>query len=219
MKIGKIELSKNCLINKEILKEIFENLSQSKDEIKGKDALAFYSDLIEKFEMKKEIIVEEYDEKAFVSFRYPKRINIDRLEYLKNLLNTENYNFYQFQKGFLLLINESNLFKLDINLTFTQLTLRSIDIFTQKEIEKRKKNKVTKNQKITTIQSINESEFQLPQQKGLRLTIFTLILQHLSAKDTLNLGLVSKEFLAISRNDTLWKSYIKEEYMTDLESK
>ena len=51
--------------------------------------------------------------------------------------------------------------------------------------------------------------FSLPEQKGLRMTILKEIAKFLSPTQTLSLGLVSKEWLAVSRSDNVWKSHLE----------
>ena len=63
------------------------------------------------------------------------------------------------------------------------------------------------------------TDFQFPEQRGLRLVIFSLIFKYLNARETLEAGLVCKEWLSISRNDNLWRQHIEQDFRTDIKEK
>ena len=66
---------------------------------------------------------------------------------------------------------------------------------------------------------IKPTDFQLPEQRGLRLVIFSLIFKYLNARETLGLGLVCKEWLNISRNDNLWRQHIEQDFLENIREK
>ena len=222
------DLNPNVLITNEILKNIFTTLTWGKDALDSKDALKFFSELQKKYKdtINQNISYEEYknESEALITYSQPKIVSKDRVEYIEKYLNNSKYNYYQFQKGFLILIDSSELYKLDTNLAFTQITTRPVGLFSKKVLNKRnfksQKNILGNVQdNLDTVSHVTESkEFELPKQKGLRFHIFTLILMKLTPKESLNMGLVSKEFLQISRNDTLWKYYTHKYYLSNLET-
>ena len=81
-------------------------------------------------------------------------------------------------------------------------------LFKRKKPNKTKTQESNKEeQQIESIQQVEsipfaiplDPNFQLPDQKGLRITIFIIVFSYLPVKDILHAGLVSKEWLSISR--------------------
>eukprot|EP01091_Cochliopodium_minus_P009456 TRINITY_DN2330_c0_g1_i1.p1 TRINITY_DN2330_c0_g1~~TRINITY_DN2330_c0_g1_i1.p1 ORF type:complete len:186 (-),score=25.21 TRINITY_DN2330_c0_g1_i1:53-610(-) len=55
-------------------------------------------------------------------------------------------------------------------------------------------------------------EVNLPEKGGLRKSLLKMIFDKLSSKDTLKMGLVNKEWYAISRDNVVWKSHFERDY-------
>eukprot|EP01091_Cochliopodium_minus_P010788 TRINITY_DN2941_c0_g1_i2.p1 TRINITY_DN2941_c0_g1~~TRINITY_DN2941_c0_g1_i2.p1 ORF type:complete len:420 (+),score=117.12 TRINITY_DN2941_c0_g1_i2:117-1376(+) len=207
-------------INKTKLREIFKDLSKGKDEFSLSDCIQFYCQFLDQFKLKKKISFTKYEdeEEALLDWDVNyQQVELDLTDYIKQRLNNQKMlNYYQFEKGFLIMMNneakyeylggyKNTKFNLSSELEIHQITLREDNIF-EKNLIKTKKIKPTKDWIETSI-SFSEN-FKLPEQKGSRLTIFTMIFKYLSVKDTLKCGLVSKEWLEISRNDALWKIHL-----------
>jgi hypothetical protein len=158
---------------------------------------------------------------------------LDIIKEIERKYENEKISFYSFQKIFLkylLHTDQDGKLKLDANLAFHQLTLKNDSIFV-KETLRQKKSSFKFNQveldpllssplnSQTSVVIVEDPTFNLPNQKGLRFTIFSIIFSHFSPRELMMMGLVSKEWLSISRHDFLWKTIFFNEYKKDLEQK
>eukprot|EP01091_Cochliopodium_minus_P004200 TRINITY_DN1409_c0_g1_i4.p1 TRINITY_DN1409_c0_g1~~TRINITY_DN1409_c0_g1_i4.p1 ORF type:complete len:457 (-),score=132.82 TRINITY_DN1409_c0_g1_i4:77-1447(-) len=227
-------LTKNDKIGRKKLKSIFKELCKENEELPLSDAVNYYDYILYSFKFSKTIQIIKYEdeERALDDYFYyqihkAKPIEKKLTEYIKERLgNKKNLSYYQFEMGFLLLFNNQTELvynkgyedlekkyenEFSKKLEFRQLTLREDDIFKRKIIEKKENIQPTEGEQKEMKAEVSFSEnFRLPEQKGLRLTIFTMIFQYLDALETLKCGLVCKEWLAISRNDKLWKIHIND---------
>eukprot|EP01091_Cochliopodium_minus_P004202 TRINITY_DN1409_c0_g1_i8.p1 TRINITY_DN1409_c0_g1~~TRINITY_DN1409_c0_g1_i8.p1 ORF type:complete len:443 (-),score=128.92 TRINITY_DN1409_c0_g1_i8:77-1405(-) len=235
-------LTKNDKIGRKKLKSIFKELCKENEELPSSDAIKYYEHIMDSLNFPKTIQIIKYKDEKRALHNYEeegKFIMIKLTDYIKERLgNKKNLNYYQFEMGFLLLFNNQteivyNMGYEDLKkkyenefskkLEFRQLTLREDDIF-KKELIRIKKhdnqfNKDEDQEKEMKEEGSPSENFNLPEQKGLRLTIFTMIFQYLDALETLKCGLVCKEWLAISRNDKLWKIHIQNDFQKDIEDK
>eukprot|EP01091_Cochliopodium_minus_P004201 TRINITY_DN1409_c0_g1_i5.p1 TRINITY_DN1409_c0_g1~~TRINITY_DN1409_c0_g1_i5.p1 ORF type:complete len:473 (-),score=140.38 TRINITY_DN1409_c0_g1_i5:77-1495(-) len=236
-------LTKNDKIGRKKLKSIFKELCKENEELPLSDAVNYYDYILYSFKFSKTIQIIKYEdeERALDDYFYyqihkAKPIEKKLTEYIKERLgNKKNLSYYQFEMGFLLLFNNQTELvynkgyedlekkyenEFSKKLEFRQLTLREDDIFKRKIIEKKENIQPTEGEQKEMKAEVSFSEnFRLPEQKGLRLTIFTMIFQYLDALETLKCGLVCKEWLAISRNDKLWKIHIQNDFQKDIEDK
>lgn len=75
------------------------------------------------------------------------------------------------------------------------------------------KMKIDKDKKrIAKSDTQDSHSMELPTLKGLRTSILKLIFLHLSAIETVNMGLVNKEWLSISRDSMVWESHFKRDF-------
>ena len=158
---------------------------------------------------------------------HPEKKILPVIDYLKKNVGAkkEKHNYFDFRKTFLLslCILKKPKFDLSASLQITKMTLVKDTPYKRrviKESGKGSENKISFFSQIFSKINFNfffeekieknleiEQKTIFPPQKGLRIIILSEILKYLPAKDTLNCSLVSKEWLYISRNDSIWKSH------------
>jgi hypothetical protein len=222
--VGEIKLTKNLEIDEEILKKLYSSLCNSKERMDEKDLNSFLEKLQSSFNMlvKNGVTKYENEKEALESYRaISTYTEYNIIEHIGKKYGSEKISFYSFKNAFLDYLSQSdpnkNL-KIDSSLSFHQLTMREDSIFVKEEIKENKSNSFGSSPS-KKIELAEDPNFNLPNQKGLRFTIFSIIFSYFSPSELMKLGLVSKEWLSISRHDFLWKTFFQQHYQSNLEEK
>ena len=231
IEIGDLKITQFTLIDEELIKKLFSILCESKEKINEIEFISFLKNLQSSFQFQTQIFETIYknEKEALISYR------AERIDQATNLIEKigkkyggAELSFYSFQNAlleYLIYADSNRTLILDASISFHQLTLKEESIFKRNHIKNPIREKVSNKFLEETSPVITLPEwkidinFELPNQKGLRFTIFSLILSHFSAKELMKFGLVSKECLSISRQDFLWKKLFIKEFKTNLKER